>query len=95
MGWAYGANVDGREIGYGVEATCDKQGCEEEIDRGLAYACGGTHDADEVSCGRYFCSSHLMYVTGPPFVGALLGPLVSPQLCEECAEVFDVGENAS
>lgn len=92
MGWAYGTNLDGREIGYGVVATCDKDGCDEEIDRGLAYACGDTHGADEVSCARYFCSEHLVYVTGPPFEGAMLGPLVSPQLCEECAEAWEPEE---
>lgn len=30
-------------IGYAWEATCDHPGCEKQIDRGLAYACGGMH----------------------------------------------------
>tara|TARA_R110000772_G_scaffold249530_2_gene363977 strand:- start:90393 stop:90683 length:291 start_codon:yes stop_codon:yes gene_type:complete len=59
MGWSYGHNLAGREIGYGVEAICDHPGCKEEIDRGLAYACGGEHDNTELSCDKYFCGKHL------------------------------------
>jgi hypothetical protein len=57
MGWAYGTLGD-REIGYGVEATCEHPGCTKGIDRGLAYACGGMHGADERSCIRYVCVDH-------------------------------------
>lgn len=59
MGWAFGINTRGREVGYGVEATCDFDGCEEKIDRGLAYVCGGMHDGGEYGCGDYFCGKHL------------------------------------
>ncbi len=41
MGWAYGVNPSGREVGYSVAGVCDEEGCEAEIDLGLAYACGG------------------------------------------------------
>jgi hypothetical protein len=65
MGWAYGIAHDGREIGYGVEATCDQPGCDAKIDRGIGYLCGG-HDAlgvvidgaDGPSCGKYYCPEH-------------------------------------
>ena len=45
MGWSYGENMDGKEIGYSVEASCEHPGCDKKIDRGLAYACGGDHGA--------------------------------------------------
>lgn len=63
MGWSYGTNAQGREVGYGVEAECDHPDCHEEIDRGLAYVCGGMHDGGEDGCGGYFCGSH-RFLTG-------------------------------
>lgn len=60
MGWAYcGTDHRGREIGYGVQATCDKRGCDVVINRGLGYCCGPMHNGDEGGCGRYFCDPHL------------------------------------
>lgn len=60
MGWAFcGTNDEGREIGYGVAATCDFPGCAAEIDRGLGYLCGEMHDPTEWGCGKYFCDKHL------------------------------------
>lgn len=62
MGFAYYVLPDGREAGYGVEATCDAEGCETRIDRGLGYLCGdspdGWRDESEPGCGRYFCGAH-------------------------------------
>lgn len=78
MGWAYGINGEGREVGYSVEATCDKAGCDAKIDRGLAYVCGQMHDGDENSCGGYFCSSHLV-----------MGVALPNQMCEACADTYD------
>ena len=44
MGWAHcGLDSKGREIGYAIATTCDEPECAAEIDRGLAYACGGMH----------------------------------------------------
>jgi len=58
MGWAFcGEDSQGREIGYAIAATCDHPGCNERIDRGLSYACGGEHGVTEWSCERYFCPS--------------------------------------
>lgn len=66
MGFAFGQNNNGREIGYGVDATCDWPGCDEKIDRGVAYCCGGIDGIqnggmdDESYCGDFFCGKHLM-----------------------------------
>lgn len=77
MGWATGVNQSGRDIGYAVEATCDHTECNEKIDRGIAYVCGGMHDGDEHGCGDYFCYTHLKMGVGLP-----------AQLCEECVDLY-------
>ncbi len=60
MGWAFCGQDDlGRDIGYSIEAVCDFEGCNAEIDRGLAYVCGSMHNGDDDNgCGRYFCGEH-------------------------------------
>jgi hypothetical protein len=73
MGWSYGI-VNGRKVGYAVRAKCDKKGCKERIDRGLAYVCGDMHGGGEYGCGGYFCSEHLMYIGFP-----------KGQFCNKCA----------
>lgn len=78
MGWGYGINSWGREVGYTVEATCDQEGCEEEIDRGLGHVCGPMHDGDEHSCGDYFCGDHLFYGVGLPNA-----------MCGACSKTYD------
>lgn len=71
MSWSIGYDARWkRDIGYGVPAFCDHPGCTEEIDRGLAYVCGGEPYGGEAGCGLYFCGAHL---------------LCHPQLCERCA----------
>lgn len=78
MGWAHcGLDSDGREIGYAIQAECDKPGCHASIDRGLSYVCGQMHGGDEHCCGRYFCSEHLVMGLGLP-----------SQMCESCADDF-------
>lgn len=47
--------------GYGVPALCEHPNCNEEIDRGVSYACGG-EPFSEHGCDRYFCGKHLFYV---------------------------------
>ena len=59
MGWGNG-EVDGKEVGYNVEDVCNHPGCTEEIDRGIAYACGGYHGSGEDACDGYFCFDHLL-----------------------------------
>jgi hypothetical protein len=75
MSWAVGFDSNwGRDIGYGVPATCDHPGCGASIDRGLSYVCGGEPYGGDDGCGLYFCSVHLwMPVDGP-----------ADQLCERC-----------
>lgn len=87
MGYGYYVLADGRKAGYGVDATCDRDNCAEEIDRGLAYLCGRTPDSGYPhGCGGYFCSSHLFYgwvenTDGPP--------TASPhQMCEPCLDAW-------
>jgi len=74
VGWGYGKNNEGREIGYGVETTCDHPECNEKIDRGLAFVCGSMHDGGENGCGKYFCYEHLSYALGE----------CDEQLCPAC-----------
>lgn len=60
MSWAIGYDSHWqRDIGYGVPAYCDHPQCRAEIDRGLAYVCGGEPYGGEKGCGLYFCYAHL------------------------------------
>lgn len=59
MGWSIGYDRRWkRDVGYGVPATCDYPGCNAEINRGLAYVCGGEPYGGEHGCGLYFCDAH-------------------------------------
>ena len=60
MSWAIGYDSRWRrDIGYGVPAHCDHPHCAAEIDRGLAYVCGGEPYGGDRGCGLYFCYGHL------------------------------------
>lgn len=85
MGWANcGQDTQGREIGYAHEAVCDHPDCNKEIDRGLAYACGGMHgDQGGQACEKYFCYEHLMMVDNDAMG---FDELASGQLCGDCVE---------
>jgi len=73
MSWAIGYDSNWhRDIGYGVVAYCDHPKCNEVIDRGLSYVCGGDPEGGDRGCGLYFCEKHLQS-------GVRL-----PQLCERC-----------
>lgn len=79
MGWSYGINGEGREVGYAVDAVCDWDcSCGAKINRGLAYVCGGMHDGGEHGCGRYFCDEHITMGLGLP-----------DQMCLVCAARFE------
>lgn len=82
MSWAYGVIPDGKEIGYGVLATCEEPYCSAAIDRGLSYVCGAMHEGGEHGCGGYFCPRHLVH-------GVNGDDEVSPQLCARCAEKWE------
>jgi hypothetical protein len=58
MGYAVYEIGHGRWGGYGVPAYCEEPDCNEEIDRGMAFACGGEPFANEVGCDQYFCEKH-------------------------------------
>lgn len=76
MGWSIGYDTNwNRDIGYGVPAYCDHPGCTSEIDRGLAYVCGGEPYGGSRGCGLYFCGAH-MYL-----------PMRGRQKCAHCARV--------
>ena len=66
MGYGYYTVDFGRPAGYMVLATCDKRGCDAEIDRGLGYLCGDSPGMfnGEPGCGRYYCGDHLGWI-GP------------------------------
>ena len=49
--------VGDRWGGYGVPAICEHPDCNEEIDRGMPYACG-EEPFSEYGCDRYFCGKH-------------------------------------
>lgn len=71
MGWSLGYDTNWeRDIGYGVPAFCDHPGCGKEIDRGLAYVCGGEPYGGDKGCGLYFCGMHLFGY--------------QPQRCDRC-----------
>jgi len=60
MSWAIGYDsTQERFIGYGVPSICDHPGCNEKIDRGLAYVCGGEPYGGDHGCGQFFCAKHL------------------------------------
>lgn len=77
MGYAYYL-IDGEPCGYSVLDVCHEDGCSTEIDRGLAYACGGEPGEGVEYCGGYFCGEHL---TG--------GVLDTGFVCGPCGKVLD------
>ena len=82
MGWAIGER-GGRDIGYGVPATCDYPTCKKKIDRGLSYCCGDFSSDD--GCGLYFCDKHLGYAedrNGGPH-----------QFCDRCLYNLEQGDD--
>ena len=90
MGWANcGEDSKGRSIGYAHDAICDHPDCNEEIDRGLSYACGGMHGNKDrygncdVVCEGYFCGKHLVYVT---IKDCYFGKDHDIEVCQECAK---------
>ncbi len=84
MGYASYTLPDGREGGYAVDATCDLDGCEAEIDRGLGYLCGSVPGGHPFGCGKYFCSAHLYY--GGVDDGAGGHRWAPHNMCEPCVD---------
>lgn len=74
MGWSIGYDNNWkRDVGYGVPAYCDHPECNETINRGLSYVCGGDIYGGERGCGLFFC--------GRDMTCSAFGP----QLCDRCA----------
>jgi len=70
--------------GYSVLSKCHKKGCDERIDRGIAYLC--------YNCGWYFCGKHLTFVMntdGDEFLQFDCFAGRSGQVCEKCAKEFE------
>lgn len=99
MGWGNcGEDSKGRPIGYVWAATCDHPECIKQIDRGLAYACGGMHGNEalggypdnyefgEFVCEQYFCGDHLTTVIFEHEDG---GEIWTPFMCISCAKKFE------
>jgi hypothetical protein len=81
MGWGNcGHDKDGRPIGYLFKAKCDEPGCNEDIDRGLSFVCGGMHGGDTYGCGKYFCYTHLHF-------WSIKGCDEIVSLCSECLKI--------
>lgn len=75
MSWAIGVDKYGREVGYGIETTCEHESCETTIDKGLSFRCGGvTNLRDDFGCGHFFCGAHL-------FIN------LKDQLCSKCFDI--------
>lgn len=88
MGWEFGVDANGREVGYGVEATCDLGGCDYKIDRGVGYRCGGdSASPDESGCGGFFCDEHLSYFWRPPDEND--EEEMSVALCDKCGRRWE------
>ncbi|MFN6548656.1 hypothetical protein [Mycolicibacterium nivoides] len=88
MSWSIGYDEKWkRDIGYGVPAWCDHPDCDEKIDRGLDYVCGGAPYGGEHGCGLYFCSAHLEWAynaDGDDLVDDNGDDL--PQMCKPCCD---------
>jgi hypothetical protein len=61
-----------------VPAVCDHPDCNNEIDRGLSYVCGGEPFGGDKGCGLFFCDDH-MYLSGNSNSD-------DPQMCERCCD---------
>lgn len=90
MGWNYAiddSRAEGdQEIGYSVSAKCDLADCEVDIDRGLAYVCGGDAYGGEYGCGKFFCLPHLGWYSYWTVYGE---EHYSPQMCPACGAEWE------
>jgi hypothetical protein len=85
MGYGKYTLASGKVAGYMVEATCEHPGCTEEVDRGMAHACGGEPgEQGGWSCEGYFCAKHLFCVGVMPDTAAAVELRESVSLCAQC-----------
>ena len=79
MSWEVGFDERwNRDVGYGVPSVCDHPDCDEEIDRGLAYVCGGEPYGGDHGCGLFFCEEHRAFASDR-----------DASLCDRCANDLD------
>ena len=76
-----------RDLGYGVPAVCDHPDCNEKIDRGLAYVCGGEPRYNDEGCALYFCGKHLRFYHRIDEEAE--EEIMSHQLCERCGAAYE------
>ena len=89
MGYGYYTLPSGKEAGYLVEAKCEHPGCNAEIDRGMAYACGGSAgDQGGCSCEGYFCYEHLHIVETKEDSHERTELGTCPCLCAQCTSAL-------
>lgn len=90
MGWSFAIDDSRAEgdqgIGYSVPAKCDLDGCEVDIDRGLAYVCGSDPYGGEHGCGKFFCADHLAWYSYWTQDGQ---EHLSPQMCDACGAEWE------
>ena len=80
MSWSVGYDdKNQRDIGYGVPATCDHPDCDEMINRGLGYVCGGEAYGGDYGCGLFFCAEHRNYTEFEDD---------AVEVCERCAALI-------
>jgi uncharacterized protein YqkB len=74
--------IGGVERGYMVDSTCDVEGCDKQINRGLSYLCYG--------CEKYFCMEHLTAAYNDKDEEIELESFagVSNICCRQCEEEF-------
>ena len=88
MGYAI-YQVGDRWGGYGVPTYCEHPDCNEKIDRGMSFACGG-EPFSEVGCDRYFCSKHREFIgfneEGLPCKHRKDCECEWKEVCERCAK---------
>jgi len=77
MGWSIGYDSNWkRDVGYGVPSVCDHPDCNEKIDRGLGFVCGGEPYGGEKGCGLFFCEKHRFFSKHDD----------DPKMCERCCD---------
>lgn len=99
MGWGNcGTDSNGRAIGYIFHGRCDHPWCFREIDRGLAYACGGMHGrkshmTDLDVCDGYYCDKHQIIISVDGECDSVChndyAELEDLGYCLECSEFHD------
>ena len=69
-----------------IKVICNHLGCKEEVEATLEFACGGSTEETEHSCGNYFCDKHRQ-------ASVLLEDGSTIEVCDKCEDyLVDSGE---